>query len=96
MNSVNDNRNVYDKVEMLQTLLNEVELIKSQLIDFISTATAPVKFDTICDGILTVEKISTNKLVVVFDATGECLIFERIDELVNFLINQSKLVKIEK
>ena len=89
-------RNIDEYVEMLQQLMNDLNFIKYKLMMFILESTELVKFDTEKSGIITVEKTPFEHDFFVENEKHEFIVFQYVDELVNFLVDNEKIIKIVK
>ena len=81
---------------MLPQLMNDLNFIKHELMTFILESTEQVKFETEKSGIVTVEKTPFENDFFVENEKHEFIFFKYVDELVNFLVDDEKIIKIVK
>ena len=92
-------RSIDENIEMLPQLMNGLNFIKHELQQYILESTEPVKFDTEKSGIVTVEMTPYERdFFVEFIETEkhEFIVFKYVDELVDFLVDNEKIIKIVK
>ena len=89
-------RSIDENIEMLSQLMHDLNFIKYELQQYILESTELVKFETEKSGIVTVEKTPFENDFFVENEKHEFIIFKYVDELVDFLVDNEKIIKIVK